>query len=165
MECALRITYPMITMLYIAVCVWGGGLVCLGVCVLGVFGCVCIQTLVCAFFINLPQLMVSRATSWRRMKQLGVSPTEYSDISEAELDSVIATLVRDFSNSGIVMMWGLLRSMIIHVPQRRVTESLHRVSLVAVSTRQRSTVCCRAYSVPAPNSLWHIDGLHYWCME
>ena len=84
-------------------------------------------------------LMVSRATLWQRIKELGVNTTGYSDISEAELDSVITTLVQDYPNNGITMMWGHLISMNIHIP-RRVSESLHCVSPLAVATHRRSTV-------------------------
>ena len=55
---------------------------------------------------------------------------------------------------------GTLRSMSVHVPRRRVSESLHRVNPAAVRARQCTTVARWAYTVPAPNSLWHIDGLH-----
>ena len=58
------------------------------------------------------------------------------------------------------MMWGHPRSMSIHVPRRKVSESLHRVNPISVLTRQCTTVSRRAYSVPAPNSLWHTDDLH-----
>ena len=105
-------------------------------------------------------LMISRTTLWRRMKELGISTGRYSDVSDAELDSIITTLMRNFPNSGITMMWGHLRSMSVHVPRRRVSESLHRVNPAAVRARQCTTVSRRAYTVPAPNSLWHIDGLH-----
>jgi len=105
-------------------------------------------------------VMISRTTLWRRLKELGITTGQYADISEAELDSIMSTLVRNFPNSGITMMWGHLRSMSIHVPRRKVSESLHRVNPISVLTRQCTTVSRRAYSVPAPNSLWHIDGLH-----
>ena len=105
-------------------------------------------------------MMISRTTLWRRLKELGITTGQYADISEAELDSIMSTLVRNFPNSGITMMWGHLRSMSIHVPRRKVSESLHRVNPISVLIRQCTTVSRRAYSVPAPNSLWHIDGLH-----
>ena len=94
------------------------------------------------------------------MRELGMTTGRYSDVSDAELDSIITTLVRNFPNSGITMMWGYLRSMSVHVPRRTVSESLHRVNPAAVRARQCTTVARWAYTVPAPNSLWHIDGLH-----
>ena len=94
------------------------------------------------------------------MKELGITTGRYSDVSDAELDSIITTLVRNFPNSGITMMWGHPRSMSVHVPRRRVSESLHHVNPAAVRDRQCTTVTCWAYTVPAPNSLWPIDGLH-----
>ena len=50
--------------------------------------------------------------------------------------------------------------MSVHVPRRRVSESLHRVNPAAVRARHCTTVSCWAYTVPAPNSLWDIDGLY-----
>ena len=86
--------------------------------------------------------------------------SRYTEISDRELDSIMTTLSRRFPNSGVVIMWGHLRSLNILIPRRRVQESLVRVSRDMMETRQRSTIQRRVYSVPAPNCLWHIDGLH-----
>ena len=80
-------------------------------------------------------LMISRTTLWRRMKELGITTGQYSDVSDAELDSIITTLVKNFPNSGITMMWGHIRSTSVHVPRSRVSESLHRVNLELASVR------------------------------
>ena len=84
----------------------------------------------------------------------------YTQISDAGLVSVMSTLVRRFPNNGISMMWGHMRSFGIVVPRARVQESLIRVSETLVNSRQRVAIQRRVYSVPAPNCLWHIDGLH-----
>lgn len=81
-------------------------------------------------------------------------------ISDADLDSAMSTLVRRCPNNGTTMMWGHLRSLNIVVTHSRVQESLLRVSESSVQMRQRITVQRRVYNVPAPNCLWHIDGLH-----
>ena len=48
-------------------------------------------------------LMVSRTTLWRRLTEIDISLSSYSD---SELDGVMELLVRDFPRNGIVMMWG-----------------------------------------------------------
>ena len=105
-------------------------------------------------------LMISRTTLWRRLRELGIHTSSYTLISDADLDSAMSSLVRRFPNNGTTMMWGHLRSLNIVVTRSRVQESLLRVSESSVQMRQRITVQRRVYNVPAPNCLWHIDGLH-----
>lgn len=105
-------------------------------------------------------LMISRTTLWRRLTELRVPLASYSDISEHELDGVMQLLVQDFPRNGVVMMWGQLRSMNIFVSRQKVHDSLMRVSPLYVQQRRSSTISRRVYNVPAPNCLWHIDGLH-----
>ena len=105
-------------------------------------------------------LMVSRTTLWRRLTELDIPLSSYSDISDAELDGVMELLVRDFPNNGIVMMWGQLRSMNIIVTRQKVHDSLTRVSPNFVQHRRSHIISRRVYSVPSSNYLWHIDGLH-----
>ncbi len=69
-------------------------------------------------------------------------------------------LVHNYPRSGIVMMWGHLRSIKIFVTRKRVHESLNRVSPMTVQQRRSNTISRRVYNVPSSNSLWHIDGLH-----
>ena len=105
-------------------------------------------------------LMVSRVTIWRRLRHLGIQCSRYTSITEPELDSVVSNLVRRFPLNGVIMTWGHLRSLNIFVTRAKVHDSLLRVSSDLIEARQRSTVSRRVYSVPAPNCLWHIDGLH-----
>ena len=64
------------------------------------------------------------------------------------------------ANSGAVMVWGQLRSYGIVVPRQPVRESMLLVNPIAVELRSTTTIARRVYSVPGPNALWHIDGLH-----
>lgn len=105
-------------------------------------------------------LMMSRTTLWRRLKEVGMPLSMYTDITDSELDGVMELLVRNFPANGIVMMWGQLRSLNIVVTRQRVHESLIRVSPTFVHHRRSHTVARRVYSVPSSNYLWHIDGLH-----
>ena len=65
-------------------------------------------------------LMVSRSTLWRRLNELGISLSSYSNITDSELDGVMGILVRDYPQNGVVMMWGHLRSISIFVTRKRV---------------------------------------------
>ncbi len=105
-------------------------------------------------------MMTSRTTLWRRMTELGVSFSTYSNISDSELDSVVEVQVRNFPRYGSVMMWGHLRSLNIHVTRQKVRDSLMRVSPEAIQYRRSTTISRRSYNVPSSNYLWHIDGLH-----
>lgn len=103
-------------------------------------------------------LMISRTTLWRRFRDLDLQ--RYTHLTNSELDSIMSNLARRFPLNGTIMMWGHLRSLNIFVTRARVQDSLIRVSGNLVETRRRTTVHRRVYSVPAPNCLWHIDGLH-----
>ena len=105
-------------------------------------------------------LMISRTTLWRRITEMVGHSLTYTPPTDIELDEVMTTLVRRFPNNGVVMMWGFLRSFNIFVPRIRVHDSLLRVSSHLVEAHERTSVQRRVYSVPAPNCLWHIDGLH-----
>ena len=105
-------------------------------------------------------LVVSRTTLWRRLREAGVQLSPYTQLSDRELDDVMLSLVQRFPNNGTQMMWGHLRSLNITVSRSRVHDSLLRVSEPLVRLRRRMTIQRRVYSVPSPNFLWHIDGLH-----
>lgn len=105
-------------------------------------------------------LMISRTTLWGRVRELGLPTSRYSQLSDSELDSVMPTLVQRFPNNGTTLMWGHLKSLNIAISCSRVHDSVLCVSRHLVGTRQRTTVNRRASCVPAPNFLWHIDGLH-----
>ena len=73
-------------------------------------------------------LLVSRTTLWRRFQELGLSMSFYTQLSDAELDGVMSTLVQRFPNNGVRMMWGHLKSVNIFVTRAKLHESLLRVS-------------------------------------
>ena len=105
-------------------------------------------------------LMVSRTTLWRCLNELGLTLSSYSDITDSELDGVLEILVKNYPRSGIMMMWGHLRSINIFVSRKRIHESLIRVSPQILGERRSHTISRRVYDVHSSNSLWHIDGLH-----
>lgn len=53
-----------------------------------------------------------------------------------------------------------LSSLGYHIQRAKIRESLYRVDPLGVEDRCRRLLHRRKYSVPGPNSLWHIDGNH-----
>lgn len=105
-------------------------------------------------------LMISRTTLWRRLSDMNIPLSSYTQISNSDLDAVMSLLITTFPQNGIVMMWGHLKSINIFVTRQKVAESLMRVAPELVHYRRSNSISRRVYSVPAPNYLWHIDGLH-----
>ena len=107
-------------------------------------------------------LSVSRWTVSRRVAELGISnATGHSKITDEELDNIL----RNFKNlhgitAGRSLALGHLKSLGLRVQQKRVAKSLVRIDPVDSGIRWASLIRRRKYSVPGPNSLWHIDGHH-----
>ena len=70
--------------------------------------------------------------------------------------------------------FGRLRSMVFFVTRERVRHAIHDIDPIHTALRWRCELVRRhPYSVPGPNSLWHIgefsigiirqDGYYYWC--
>ena len=61
---------------------------------------------------------------------------------------------------GQTMVWGRLRSMVFFVTRERVRRAFHDIDPVHTALWWRCELVCRhPYSVPGPNSLWHIGEL------
>ena len=56
------------------------------------------------------------------------------------------------------MMRGLLLGRGINLQRQRVRDSLKRIDPEGTKERWRNTIHRRVYSVPTPNSLWHMAG-------
>ncbi|XP_076125540.1 uncharacterized protein LOC143105433 [Alosa pseudoharengus] len=106
---------------------------------------------------------VSLKTLQRRIAQWGLRRDDLDNsISDQELDVIVSDIHRHYPSAGYKMILGHLRSRQHFVKKRRVLASLRRVDPQGVLMRRLSlrTIRRRRYSVPAPNSLWHIDGNH-----
>ncbi|XP_030219379.1 uncharacterized protein LOC115548716 isoform X1 [Gadus morhua] len=106
---------------------------------------------------------VSKRTIRRRMKQNGLRKTDlYSAMSDEELDRIVSEIHRRHPNTGYKLMRGHLNARGVRVPISRLQESLRRVDAEGVYMRRLRlrVLRRRQYSVPGPNSLWHIDGHH-----
>ncbi|KAB5587633.1 hypothetical protein CTheo_8928 [Ceratobasidium theobromae] len=104
-------------------------------------------------------LRVSRPTLYKYMKRSGVSRS-FSNISSADLASIIKAFKRKHPHSGSRFVRAELRTMNLRVQKHRVLESLKQVDSLGVQLRKHRAVERRIYTSPRPNYLWHMDGHH-----
>ena len=105
-------------------------------------------------------LDISRATLYRRLEEAGISADDRTPLSNTELDGIITSIKQDHPNDGEVLIKGHLISRGIRVSRQALRDSIHRVDHERVDARRGSVIHRRVYSVPHPNSVWHIDGHH-----
>ena len=85
----------------------------------------------------------------------------HSDISDDELDELIRGYISRHGNTtGESYLIGFVRSRGLRVQRDRIRRSLTRVDPENTALRWACVITRRVYSVPRPNSLWHIDGHH-----
>lgn len=81
-------------------------------------------------------------------------------VTDAELETVIREIRQDAPFSGVQMMCGSLRMRGIKVTRERVRSALRSIDPISGARRWPANIIRRRpYSVPGPNSLWHI-GMH-----
>ena len=106
-------------------------------------------------------LGVSLSIIRRKMIDCNLSVSSvYSQISDDELDVLVADIKHTFPNCGYRLMRGHLLNQGHRVTQMRIRDSLHRVDPDGSVLRWAATIQRRKYRVSSPLSLWHIDGNH-----
>ena len=94
----------------------------------------------------------------RRTRELQISPTSYTIITDTEFDGLVNEITSVHPHCGEKSVSGRLRSQGIHVQRQRVRDSFHRVDPTGIERRKHRVLCRREYSVESPNSLRHLDG-------
>ena len=106
-------------------------------------------------------LGVSISTVRRRMTEFGLSITaQYSMLSDQEIDEIVQRIQQQFPMCGNKQMQGHLLSMGYRVQQHRIRDSQRRLDPHGSVLRRLHILNRRTYSVPAPLSLYHMDGHH-----
>ena len=106
-------------------------------------------------------LQVSRWTIRRRVVEYGLHCGRWSDISDYQLDTIIRGYIsRHGVTTGQSYIIGYVRSLGYLVQRDRVCAAINRVDPENTALGWAVVVTRRVYSVPWPNSLWHIDGHH-----
>ena len=100
---------------------------------------------------------ISEATLLRRRRELGLTDSNrgFATISNAELDTMVQTVISAHPNSGERMIIGSLRATGLRIQRWRVRDSIGRVDpLGPVIRGLTKRIQRRSYSVPCPNALW-----------
>ena len=106
-------------------------------------------------------LGLSQMTIFRRRREFGLTESQRESISEDELELIIHQIRRDFPSLGQTLVWGRLRSMGYGVTGESVRVAIRSIDPINTALRWRETSTRRTYSMPGPNSLWHIGDLQY----
>ena len=102
-------------------------------------------------------LGVSQMTIYRRRLEYGLLEVGTGNMSNDELQTVLLQMRRDLPALGETMVWGRLRSMGFHVTRARVRSAIRTTDPIHTALRWRGDLTRRRpYSVPGPNSLWHL---------
>lgn len=100
-------------------------------------------------------LGVSRMTLHRRRVEYEMILTE-STVTESQLMAIVHQLRQELPDVGQTILAGRLRAMGVHVGRHRIREAIRRSDPLNTALRWHGVTNRRPYSVPGPNSLWHI---------
>ena len=103
-------------------------------------------------------LGISPRTIQRKMAEKNVSGTEYSDLTEEELDDYVKEVKRQFPSAGYRQILGVLESQGIIVREHDLRESAQRCDPIGTSLLWFATVERRRYNVSIPVALWHLTN-------
>ncbi len=106
---------------------------------------------------------IGRRTLYNIRSELGLAGPHHDNvtiISDADLREAVEDIKRVMPEAGQNMVRGLLRARNINVSMVRIRECIVEVDPINTALRWASPRSRRVYSVPHPNSLWHIDGNH-----
>ena len=102
-------------------------------------------------------LGVSRMTIYRRRLEYDITTDPQSFISNQRLQEVVEQLQMELPQIGQSMILGRLRSMGYRVTKQRVRDVIRDNDPLNSALRWEGIALTRRpYSVPGPNSLWHI---------
>ena len=104
-------------------------------------------------------LGVSYTTVYRRKVEYGLDSSNGIPISDNDLQECLREMRRGLPALGQTMVWGRLRSMGYAVTRARVREAIRATDPIYTALRWTEMTTRRPYSVPSPNSLWHLGLL------
>ena len=106
-------------------------------------------------------LMISRMTLYRRRVEYGLIGS-CAPISDSELFDLVQQIVRDHPYVGQSFVWGVIRSQGYEVTRERVRRAIRQSDPIGTVSRWGQIITPRQpYSVPGPNSLWHIGEYYF----
>lgn len=104
--------------------------------------------------------LCSGRTVERRMAELSMRASDFSDIADTDLDQLVERIILVHPQSGEKTVSSQLRSQGYKIQRQRIRDSIRRIDPIGVQLRSRRRLHRRVYQVASPNSLWHLDGYH-----
>jgi hypothetical protein len=100
---------------------------------------------------------VTRMTIYRRRVEYHMLDESHSRISDQDLTEAVSQILTQYPHVGQTFIAGRLRSLGYRVTRQRIRSVVHSVDPLSAALRwQGIAVRRRPYSVPGPNSLWHV---------
>lgn len=100
-------------------------------------------------------------TIYRRRVEYDLVHDPRSIPCDLQLRTILKEIKHDQPELGEVMIMGIIRAMGHKVTRHRLREAIRITDPLHTALRWRGGLTSRRpYSVPGPNSLWHIDGHH-----
>ena len=105
-------------------------------------------------------LGVSWYTVYRQRDEFNLSDEPDRTMTDAQLEMRVRELRRELPTFGEALVIGTLRSSGHRVTRDRVRRAIHATDPINTAMRWRGQcISRRPYSVPGPNSLWHIGEM------
>ena len=102
---------------------------------------------------------------YRRRVECGMLDEPSNKLSDDELVAVLRDLKNELPYIGEVIVLGAVRARGYDVTRSQCRSRIHRVDPLAISLRWQGNLHSRRpYSVPGPNSLWHLGDFAHVCM-
>ena len=96
-------------------------------------------------------------TVYRRRQELGMTGDQLTLLSDDQLERELVAMRRDHPQYGETMAYGHLRSMGYRVTHSQLRQAIRTSDPINTALRWPGGLTSRQpYSVPGPNSLWHI---------
>ena len=107
-------------------------------------------------------LGVSRMTIYRYRRDFNMINETHQTLTDHQLRAIITELRSEIPSIGETMVMGHLRARGYSVTRERMRRAIHSTDPINTLLRWRGNLSCRRpYSVPGPNSLWHIGKCYY----
>ncbi len=107
-------------------------------------------------------LTISRMTLYRRRVEYQMLDERHSSISNQQLIRRVQQIRTEHPQVGQTFISGRLRSLGYRVTRERVRQTIHFLDPLSVLRWKGIVTRRRPYSVPGPNSLWHIGTDKYY---
>ena len=108
-------------------------------------------------------LGISRITLFRYRREFNMIDDPQQSLSDNQLRTMIMQLRLEMPSIGETMLMGHFRSCGYKVTRERLRAAIHATDPINTTLRWKGNLHHRRpYSVPGPNSLWHI-GKHILC--